>query len=228
MSDIIEFAKILRQAALGWDKGWVTDLVDILDAAIEEFEKTRDGIFAPREDVAIGRWLAGETPASICIDYGESENWSRNVVRKALWHYRRDEKSRGRNQVCDADERLGTQAGETPAPSPTPFQEDQQRIADLIAALAAVEIEMERLTTSGIIEVAVRNPNVRDYMDHWEQRAEAAETEVMRLNKKCGYWEAEVARLNAECAHWMSKWGRAQDRIATLESRGRQEEPSAP
>lgn len=35
----------------------------------------------------------------------------------------------------------------------------------------------------------------------------------------------EVAtRLNAECAHWIRKWGEAQDRIAMLESRVRQEE----
>jgi hypothetical protein len=35
--------------------------------------------------------------------------------------------------------------------------------------------EVETLTTAGIIEVAVRNPSVAEYMRHWEGRAEKAE-----------------------------------------------------
>lgn len=36
--------------------------------------------------------------------------------------------------------------------------------------------------TWGIIEIAVRNSNVADYVRHWEQRAEAAEAELARIN----------------------------------------------
>ena len=50
--------------------------------------------------------------------------------------------------------------------------------ADLIAALVE---EMERLTSSGIVEVAVRNLSVMEYMKHWEDRAEALAAENERL-----------------------------------------------
>lgn len=41
---------------------------------------------------------------------------------------------------------------------------------------AAVVLELiETLTKGGIIEVAIRNPSVADYMAHWEARAEKAE-----------------------------------------------------
>jgi hypothetical protein len=51
----------------------------------------------------------------------------------------------------------------------------EQVIRALSERLAEVEAERETLTTSGIIEVAVRNPSVMEYMKHWEARAEAAE-----------------------------------------------------
>ena len=35
----------------------------------------------------------------------------------------------------------------------------------------------------GIIELAVRNPNVKSYMEHWEARAEKAEAENARLRE---------------------------------------------
>lgn len=41
--------------------------------------------------------------------------------------------------------------------------------------------EITNLINSGIVEVAVRNPNVHEYMRHWEGRAEKAEAEVERL-----------------------------------------------
>jgi hypothetical protein len=46
--------------------------------------------------------------------------------------------------------------------------EDQARIAELKA-------ELHTMKTAGIIEVAVRNPSVSEYMAHWEGRAEKAE-----------------------------------------------------
>ena len=44
-------------------------------------------------------------------------------------------------------------------------------------AILALIAENEALTTGGIIEVAVRNPSVSDYVGHWEGRAERAERE---------------------------------------------------
>lgn len=41
--------------------------------------------------------------------------------------------------------------------------------------------EITDLINSGIVEVAVRNPNVLEYMRHWEGKAEKAEAEVERL-----------------------------------------------
>ena len=41
--------------------------------------------------------------------------------------------------------------------------------------------ELHLMKTAGIIEVAVRNPNVMEYVRHWEGRAEAAEADRDRL-----------------------------------------------
>ena len=48
------------------------------------------------------------------------------------------------------------------------------------------ELEMLReevafLKTCGIIEIAIRNPSVMDYMRHWEGRAERAEDALSRI-----------------------------------------------
>lgn len=48
-------------------------------------------------------------------------------------------------------------------------------------ALQEMQKEIELLTKSGIIEVAVRNPSVMDYMKHWEGRAETAEARETEL-----------------------------------------------
>ena len=45
----------------------------------------------------------------------------------------------------------------------------------------ALAFENEMLTRGGIIEVAVRNPNVAEYMRHWEGRAEAATALITQL-----------------------------------------------
>ena len=57
------------------------------------------------------------------------------------------------------------------------------------AAVAKPQTEVERLREDarffrncGIIEIAARNPNVAEYMRHWEGRAERAEAEVARLS----------------------------------------------
>lgn len=55
--------------------------------------------------------------------------------------------------------------------------EQQQEAADRIEEM---EAENNLLKTSGIIEVAVRNPSVMEYMQHWEGRAEAAEAKLAK------------------------------------------------
>lgn len=67
-------------------------------------------------------------------------------------------------------------------------------LSALLSALAAQEAENERLRqahecelqqwqTWGVIEIAVRNPNVSSYCDHWERRAKAAEAELAAVRQ---------------------------------------------
>lgn len=44
-----------------------------------------------------------------------------------------------------------------------------------------LEAELEHFTKSGIIEIAVRNPSVNEYMHHWERRATTAEADIAEL-----------------------------------------------
>jgi hypothetical protein len=55
--------------------------------------------------------------------------------------------------------------------------------------------ELDILTGGGIIEVAVRNVNVRHYMEHWEGRAIKAEAKVERLR------EALTPSTDTKCAY---------------------------
>jgi hypothetical protein len=60
-------------------------------------------------------------------------------------------------------------------------------VTDSVGQLFAEREELTGLLTmAGIIEIAVRNPNVKDYMDHWEGRAATAET-------RCAALEADLA-----------------------------------
>lgn len=43
-----------------------------------------------------------------------------------------------------------------------------------------LEAELHLMKTSGIVEVAVRNPSVMEYMQHWEGRAETAEAKLAK------------------------------------------------
>lgn len=52
----------------------------------------------------------------------------------------------------------------------------------------ALQAEVEALTTAGVIEVSVKNPSVREYMHHWERRAEKAEAEVIRLREALAFY----------------------------------------
>ena len=52
-----------------------------------------------------------------------------------------------------------------------------QEMADRIEEL---EAELRLMKTAGIIEVAIRNLNVYEYMAHWERRAEKAEANLKK------------------------------------------------
>ena len=56
--------------------------------------------------------------------------------------------------------------------------EDGYTEDEVVALIRAQAAEIERLTTSGICEVAASNSSVMDYMRHWEERAEKAEAAV--------------------------------------------------
>jgi len=55
--------------------------------------------------------------------------------------------------------------------------------AGLTAERDALRYELDHFANSGIIEVAVRNASVSEYMHHWEGRAEKAEAEIARLRE---------------------------------------------
>ncbi len=50
--------------------------------------------------------------------------------------------------------------------------------------IEALEAEVEHFTKSGIVEIAVRNSSVSDYMAHWEGRTERAEAELIALRQR--------------------------------------------
>jgi hypothetical protein len=50
--------------------------------------------------------------------------------------------------------------------------------------IRALRDEVAQWRTWGVIEIAVRNPNVSSYMEHWEGRALKAEAELARLSQQ--------------------------------------------
>ena len=64
---------------------------------------------------------------------------------------------------------------------PNSMREYINDISYLLGTITELRAEVEQWRNWGIVEVAVRNPQVADYMDHWEGRATKAEAEVERL-----------------------------------------------
>ena len=60
------------------------------------------------------------------------------------------------------------------------YQVDCELKMKCAARIEELEAENNLLKTSGIIEVAVRNPRVMEYIQHWEGRAEAAEAKLAK------------------------------------------------
>jgi len=70
-------------------------------------------------------------------------------------------------------------------------------------SIARLEQENHNFHTWGIVEIAVRNRNVAEYCEHWEERAIKAEQERDEL-------KAQVARLSALVSErrklWFEHW----------------------
>lgn len=71
-------------------------------------------------------------------------------------------------------------------------------IVAAVNALPGLLDELAILTTGGVIEVAVRNPSVRDYCEHWEGRALAAESRASALLARCEGLEAALREIAAD------------------------------
>ena len=65
---------------------------------------------------------------------------------------------------------------------------------ELIERIARVEAELAQWKTWGIVEVAVRNPAVAEYMKHWEGRALKAEENADFLRKSVGAVHLMISR----------------------------------
>lgn len=63
-----------------------------------------------------------------------------------------------------------------------------------------LEAELHLMKTSGIVEVAVRNPSVMEYMQHWEGRAETAEAKLAKAVEALGRIQHESYGKNAAIA----------------------------
>lgn len=78
-------------------------------------------------------------------------------------------------------------------------------VLSLLDALAAAEARAEIMETGGIIEVAIRNPSVSDYVQHWETRALAAERDRDALQARLD--EAEGVLIGAmKFVDWVLSW----------------------
>ena len=71
-----------------------------------------------------------------------------------------------------------------------------ERLERELAQMAAQKAEAEHnWRTWGVIEVAIRNPSVAEYMRHWEGRAESAERRVSELEAKLAESSRDAERL---------------------------------
>lgn len=84
-------------------------------------------------------------------------------------------------------EREKTWGCQSTTPSETPLTDEEKalcaHIASLETALTESRAENEQWRTWGVIEIAIRNPSVAEYVEHWEGRTEKAEAECERLRR---------------------------------------------
>ena len=63
--------------------------------------------------------------------------------------------------------------------------EPQAAKGEPLSEIETLRAELHLMKTAGVIEVAVRNPSVMEYMKHWERRAEDAEIKTEACT--CGW-----------------------------------------
>jgi 8-oxo-dGTP diphosphatase len=78
----------------------------------------------------------------------------------------------------------------------------ERELAERGAQKSAFEQELQQWKTWGVIEIAVRNPNVAEYMSHWEGRAEKAEAENVTLRSDREHLLALANEYRERLAFW--------------------------
>jgi chromosome segregation ATPase len=73
-------------------------------------------------------------------------------------------------------------------------------LEDCRTKLAAADAELQNWRTWGTIEVAIRNPSVSSSMDHWERRAESAESALTAERTRREGLEARIRDYDALAA----------------------------
>jgi len=124
-----------------------------------------------------------ECPVEMCGTSVEDTLGQENVCRQCYAEVVEDMRKGTRS------ERPADPAGEISGH--TPWSDVKQRVLDrlqtenakLEAQLLASQAECEQWKTWGIVEIAVRNPNVASYIEHWEGRALKAEAQVAQLTR---------------------------------------------
>lgn len=79
------------------------------------------------------------------------------------------------------------------------MQDLRDEVDTLTAKLAEVTAELHMMKTAGVIEVAVRNPSVYEYMTHWEARAEAAEAKLAEVTAERDEHAERIDELQHAC-----------------------------
>ena len=100
-------------------------------------------------------------------------------------------------------------------------------IYSLEERIKELEREIEQWKTWGIVEIAVRNPNVASYVEHWEKRAIKAEKENDKLRGilaqgkgDCVYCGLPAARTYAKVLHGFPGCDRDRTTIVNMHEAG--------
>jgi hypothetical protein len=87
-----------------------------------------------------------------------------------------------------------------PDDTPTRLLTDREHIVELRAEVSRLREALKQWESWGIIEIAVRNQSVSDYMDHWEGRALKAEADVSRLQQENALLRRSLEMLTKQMA----------------------------
>ena len=80
----------------------------------------------------------------------------------------------------------------------------EPRIRALLARVRELQRDVDYLTNAGVIECAIRNKSVSDYMDHWEGRTLKAEAALATAEAKRDALREQVAER--EEGAFMAGW----------------------